>query len=136
MKIKAIFSSIVALCAVSVHSKELLLGNFGHAFTGKESDIVWSIRAKGSIYEILFHGDNSKATAQQLSDKAVAKLWKKLDWPEITTAGVVCLGVKEDFFCYVPQEQRKKISWIADNKSDYFNYSSMGGVMEIHKKKP
>jgi len=136
MKLKISAFLFVALCATSAHSSELLLGNFGHEFTGKKGETVWSIRATGSSYELFSLGGNFKTGLQPLSKAAVAALWKELLWPQATTAGVVCLGNDEDIFCHVPQNQRKKIDWLAGNKSNYFFYSAMGGVMEIKRLSP
>jgi hypothetical protein len=133
MKISAIVSIIAALACHSVSASEILVGNFGHEFTRKNGDVVWKIQPKGNAYELHALGDNSKATIKPMSRKAINSFWEKMLWPASTTLGVSCLANREDIFCYVPRDQQEKIDWISGNKSGFFYYSTMGGIMEINK---
>ncbi len=133
MKIGAIVSTIAALACQSVSASEILVGSFGHEFTRKNGDVVWTIRPKGNAYELHALGDNSKSTIKPMSSKAINDFWRKMLWPASTTIGVSCLENTEDVFCYVPRDQQEKIDWISGNKSRFFYYSTMAGIMEINK---
>lgn len=133
MKIKAITYLLAITCTAPAYSGELLLGNFGHKYTSDNKATVWSIRTQGRDYELLTSGDNSKTKLKSLSKAEITALWDKLLWPSTTIQGVSCLGNKDEIFCHIPTEQRKKITWLTENTSDFLHYSSMGGVMEIKK---
>ncbi|HRH17335.1 MAG TPA: hypothetical protein PLS22_07760 [Aquabacterium sp.] len=133
MNIKAHALWMIAFASSPAYSNEILLGNFGHEFTRTSKDIVWTIKAAGEKFDITYHGDNTKDRLRPLSSKAVRSLWQKLHWPDETMSSASCLGNEEDTFCHVPKEQRANIDWLMDYKSDFFYYSVMGGIMQIHK---
>jgi len=133
MKISTLFSIIAALACLPVSANDILVGSFGHEFTRQNGDVVWKIHPKGNFYELHTLGDNSKSTIKPMNSKALNDFWKKMLWPTSTTIGASCLANAEDVFCYVPKDQQEKIDWISGNKSSFFYYSTMAGIMEVNK---
>lgn len=125
----------IGLAVLSVNGcAEVLSGVYGHAFTGKRNDAVWTVqRSTAGIYQVLQHGDDSRMAGKVLDDAARLRFWQKMDWPQATVSVAQCLQFGDDMICHVPQPQRRQIVWLADNRSDYFYYDTMAGVMEVHR---
>jgi hypothetical protein len=95
-----------------------------------------SIRKDGNSLVFFSHGLNESTVSQIASKEQKESFWKKMMWDVSLSQDATCVVGKEFIVCRVPQEVRAKISWIASNKSDYFYYDHMAGVMEIERLNP
>ncbi len=138
MKIKSIFFLffIGMMISLSAAEEDMILGDYGHKFTEPQGEVVWSIRKEGDSLVFFSHGLNESAVSQIASKEQKESFWKKMMWDVSLSEDATCVVGKEFIVCRVPQEVRAKISWIASNKSDYFYYDQMAGVMEIERLNP
>jgi hypothetical protein len=58
-------------------------------------------------------------------------------WPAEKANGALCLridGQPNGLMCYVQSSSRARVSDLSKNRSDYFYFDPMGGLMEIRRK--
>jgi len=109
-----------------------LVGVFGHNYTERKNDPVWTVKQESGHFTLTTHGDGSTSLLKSLSGSEIKIFWKKMLWEQKTSEKAECLGNRDEIMCFVPMQSRKGIPWLADNKSDYFYYDEMAGVMEIN----
>jgi ribosomal protein S4E len=137
-KLKFIFVLLCIGITISIASadSDIMIGNYGHKFTEPQGEVVWSIRKEGDSLVFFSHGLNESIVSQIANTEQKESFWKKMWWDASLSKDATCVVGKEFILCKVPQEVRAKIDWIAPNKSDYFYYDSMAGIMEIERLKP
>ncbi len=133
MKQVCIAVTLLLISHASLAESDPLLGKFGHDYTRSSQEAVWQIRRDAGGYQLNTLTHSSKASAQSWSAAQRKAFWEKMMWPVKVSAEAKCVGNAEEVICYVPVGARKKVDWLRDNKSDYFHYDAMGGVMEAHR---
>lgn len=121
----------LAFSATTLAQSKLFQGSFGHEYTAKKNEAVWTIDFEPKSIVLITHGYQSKATLHELTKAEKDAFWKRMMWPASSGTQARCVGNAEDLFCYVPMTERQEISWLQENRSDYFYYSQMAGVMEV-----
>lgn len=109
-----------------------LVGVFGHNFTGRKNDPVWTVKQEPGHFTLITHGDGSTSPLRVLSKAEITRFWKKMLWEQESSKKAECLGNRDEILCFVPTQSRKSIPWLEDNTSDYFYYDKMAGIMEIY----
>lgn len=122
--------------SMAYDDNDVMIGDYGHDYTSQKGEVVWSIRKDGNSLVFFSHGLNESTVSQIASKEQKESFWKKMMWDVSLSQDATCVVGKEFIVCRVPQEVRAKISWIASNKSDYFYYDHMAGVMEIERLNP
>ncbi|UXY14559.1 hypothetical protein N8I74_14700 [Chitiniphilus purpureus] len=108
------------------------LGVFGHQFTEREGEPVWTIEQESAdVFTLFVHGDSLGWRLDRLDSDEIKSFWRKMGWPQGAVHHASCIGDGESVFCHMPANARRRIPWLAENKSDYFYYDTMAGVMEI-----
>jgi hypothetical protein len=72
--------------------------------------------------------------AKETSEAERRNFYEQMWWPAEKAAGAKCLRFGGDWpgmLCYALVSDRAGISDLANNKSDYFYFDSMGGLREI-----
>ena len=110
-------------------------GSFGHAFTGKANEAVWTVKANGATPLLVTVGAKTSVKAFVLTKEQRKDLWDKLSFDSSTGSfeQADCIATSEEYICNVPQKSRALISDLKDRKSDFFHFDSFGGLMEINK---
>ncbi|HZX30103.1 MAG TPA: hypothetical protein VFF03_02010 [Rhodocyclaceae bacterium] len=124
---------IAFLALPSIACANSLTGIYSHNYTAKKNEPVWSIKAKNNAFTLTTHGENGQSRLQTLTDSEIREFWEKMGWEEEFAKGVECIGNAGDIFCKVPAKTKNGISWLRENKSDYFHFDKIGGLMEIKK---
>jgi hypothetical protein len=149
----AALTPILVLCAAAAQAAVPLAGRFGHAHTATDDETVWQITQLSDDGYQVYQADEPDASATLLDDSGRAAFWLKMHWDAGTGAGARCLNwgepmadslqdlfdppstdapvLRRSVLCHVPSAQRQQIPWLADNRSDWFYYDSLSGVMEI-----
>ena len=112
---------------------DALVGSFGHEFTRVRDIPVWLVSHQPAGYRVRRTGDDNTFDAHEWTEGERAAFWERMWWPPTTSSAARCVGTSEEVICYVPASARKQIAWLSGYKSDYFNHSEMGGVMEIRR---
>jgi hypothetical protein len=110
-----------------------LPGVYGHDFTTKKADAVWTVKQRGDAFEVKRHGDGSVASGKSLSAEQRKEFWEKMWWESDAYMKAECLGAEDDVFCFVPAPERAKESWLKDYTSNYFHYDPAGGLIEMRR---
>ena len=113
-----------------------LVGSFTHDFTRPSNQSVWTVKKAGAAWQVRLHGGNQTVRARPATD-AERAAWEKMWWPADKAKSAQCLRVEEQspgLMCYVHGSTRAGISDLSKNKSDYFYFDPMGGLMEIRRK--
>ena len=131
-------TAICLLCfifpaAVSAQTASLL-GDFTHGYTEPPNESVWTVQNTSDMWTVYSHGGKETSKAKILTEAERKKFWEKMWWPISTATQADCLTYDEALICYVPKKAKLKIDWIQKNKSNYFHYDAIGGVMEISLK--
>lgn len=149
----AALTLILVASAAAAEAAAPLAGRFGHAYTATDGDAVWKITRHSDGGYRVQQPDKSEASAAVLDNRQRIAFWQKMHWDADTAAGADCLNwgepmsdslldlldpppadapvLRRSVLCHVPGAQRAKITWLADNRSDWFYYDSLTGVMEI-----
>jgi len=109
-----------------------LVDVFGHNFTGRKNDPVWTVKQESGHFTLITHGDGSTSPLRVLSKAEITRFWKKMLWEQESSKKAECLGSRDEILCFVPTQSRKSIPYLEDNTSDYFYYDKMAGIMEIY----
>lgn len=111
-----------------------LEGVFGHEYTRSKNAAVWTLRPTADqLLTVTHHGDGTVARIHVWDEKEKSGFWSKMLWNPKTATQAQCAGNGEEVFCYVPRLARQQIDWLQDYASDYFNYTEMGGIMQIQR---
>ena len=111
-------------------------GQFGHGYTSKQNDVVWTVRKSSSTYELVTHGDESVAAAHPLTLEERKAFWKKMWWQSDSFSKASCLGNHSELLCHVPARSRKSDADLKGMQSDFFHYDPVGGVIEAKRIAP
>ena len=114
-----------------------LLGSFTHDFTRPSNQSVWTVKKVGTAWQVRVHGANETVRAKRMSDAEKAAFWEQMWWPLEKAKDAQCLRIEKELqglMCYVHGNSRVTIDALSKNKSDYFYFDSMGGLMEIRRK--
>ena len=118
-------------------STDPLVGSFTHDFTRVKNDPVWTVKKTGSAWQVRLHGANATVHARPATNAERAAFWEQMWWPADEAKEAQCLRVEEQspaMMCYVHGSARAGIDALSKNKSDYFYFDPMGGLMEIRRK--
>jgi hypothetical protein len=128
---------LYALVGTASASTDPLVGSFTHDFTRVKNDPVWTVKKTGSVWQVRLHGANATVQARPATNAERAAFWEQMWWPADKAKEAQCLRVEEQspaMICYVHGSTRAGIDALSKNKSDYFYFDPMGGLMEIRRK--
>jgi hypothetical protein len=126
-----------ALAGVACAETNPLAGSFTHNFTRAENQSVWTVKKAGTAWQVRVHGSNETLRARPVSDAERAAFWEQMWWPADKANDAQCLRIEgplQGLMCYVQSSTRADVSDLSKNKSDYFYFDQMGGLMEIRRK--
>ena len=113
---------------------DLFVGKFGHEYTSPEGTPVWEIKRNNGQYQFdILNDEDPSQSAHEFSENERRKFWKTMLWPEEGSIPASCVGNAERVMCYVTPQVRSRTDWLKDNKSNYFYYDQLLGVMEVQK---
>ncbi|MFC4931953.1 hypothetical protein [Massilia sp. GCM10023247] len=133
-----IFVLLFAAANVASANSEKLAGQFTHDFTNPANEPVWTVTKSGSRWKVFSHGANKVLRAKEASESERRDFYEQMWWPAEKALGAKCLRISGDWpgmMCYIPVSERTGIAGLANNKSDYFYFDSMGGLREIRLKR-
>jgi hypothetical protein len=128
---------LYALGGAASAASDPLVRSFTHDFTRIKNDAVWTVKKTGSTWQVRVHGANETVRARPATNAERAAFWEQMWWPADKAKDAQCLRVEEQspgLMCYVHGSTRAGISALSKNKSDYFYFDPMGGLMEIRRK--
>ena len=108
-----------------------LVGDFTHGYTDPKNETVWTVENTRDMWTVYSHGAKETFKAKILSEAERINYWEKMWWPTATAKLADCLTYDAALICHIPKKAKMKIDWIKKNKSDYFHYDAIGGVIEI-----
>lgn len=129
--------AIFCMCALSgavEAGTDPFVGSFTHDYTRLKNDPVWTVKKSGATWQVHVHGANETVRARPVSNTERAAFWEQMWWPVDKAGGAQCLHVDGEFpglMCYVQSSTRVQLDALSKNKSDYFYFDSMGGLMEF-----
>jgi hypothetical protein len=113
--------------------KDPIFGEFGHRYTKKRNEPVWTIREVAGRLTMKTHGDESESQIHRLSPSERSAFWEKMWWLGSSHEHASCAGNSQQLLCFVPANARATEPYLKAMKSDYFYYDRMAGVMEVEK---
>jgi hypothetical protein len=129
---------LCALTGAAYAETDPFVGSFTHDFTRPKNESVWTVKKSGAAWQVLVHGSHETVHARRMSDAERMAFWEQLWWPTEKAKDAQCLrleGNLQGLMCYVQSSTRAEVSDLAKNKSDYFYFDQMGGLMEIRRKR-
>jgi hypothetical protein len=128
---------LYALAGAACAQTDPLVGSFTHDFTRPKNQSVWTVKKTAAVWQVRVHGSNETLHARRASDGEKAAFWEQVWWPAGKANDAQCLRIEgqlQGLMCYVQSSIRADVSDLSKNKSDYFYFDSMGGLMEIQRK--
>jgi hypothetical protein len=132
--------TVFCLCTLTSHAvaaTDFLLGSFTHDFTRPKNQSVWTVKKSGTAWQVIVHDSNETLPARQVGKEGRMQFWEQMWWPADKAKDAQCLrleGKLQETICYVQSSARTNVGDLSKNKSDYFYFDQMGGLMEIRRK--
>ena len=133
---KKIFAIAGLLATMMAHAQaNPVVGTFGHDYTEKTNEPVWTVSSAGQQIKLKSHGGGPTVKVTILSREQRKALWDALAFDSDTGsfAQAECVGGGAEYICHVPMAARAGIPELKTQKSDFFHYDRAGGLMEIRK---
>jgi hypothetical protein len=131
--LSALLAPVLLTLSCSVQANDgPIVGEFGHNFTAKKNDPVWSIRRTATGLSILLHGDGTVVAAAIASDIQKQQFWDKMGW-ESNPHSSTCVAFPGAMLCHVPTTTRSKIFDLKDCRTGYFYFDSILGLLQVEK---
>ena len=122
------------LLASAAHAQtNPLAGTFGHGSTSKLDDPVWTVRVVAGQAQLYAHGSKTMAKGVLMTGQQRKQLWDHLDFASESFQQAECIEADGEYVCYVPKKSRARDTLLKSQKSDFFHFDKVGGLMEIHK---